>query len=51
MFITPLSVATLAEGMMQDAWNYFSSGESSTTQDKVAMELPSVEDIENIMVH
>jgi hypothetical protein len=28
-----MPVATLAEGMMQDAWNYFSSGGSSA--DKV----------------
>ena len=37
VFFTPLSVATLAEGMMQDAWNYFSSGGSSAPADKVAI--------------
>ena len=35
--MTPLPVSTLAEGMMQDAWNYLSSGGSSAPADKVAI--------------
>ena len=30
-------MATLAEAIMQDAWNYFSSGGSSAPADKVAI--------------
>ena len=37
VFFTPLSVAILAEVMMQDAWNYFSSGGSTAPSDKVAI--------------
>lgn len=37
VFVTPLSVATLAESMMQDAWNVFSSEGSSAPADKVAI--------------
>ena len=33
----PLSVAIMAEVMMQDAWNYFSSGGSSAPADKVSI--------------
>ena len=33
----PLSVAVMAEVMMQDAWNYFSSGGSSAPADKVSI--------------
>ena len=37
MIFKPLSVATMAEVMMQDAWNYFSSGGSSAPADKVTI--------------
>ena len=37
LLFTALPVATLAEGMMQDAWNYFSSGGSSAPVDKVTI--------------
>ena len=33
----PLSVAVMAEVMMQDAWKYFSSGGSSAPADKVSI--------------
>ena len=37
MIFKPLSVATMAEVMVQDAWNYFSSGGSSAPADKVTI--------------
>ena len=37
VFFKSLSVATLAEGMMQDAWNYYSSKGGSTATKKVAV--------------
>ena len=35
--MTPLAVSTLAEGMMQDAWNYFSGTKDSAPAEKVAV--------------
>lgn len=37
VIFTSLSVATMAEVMMQDAWNHFSSGGSLAPADKVAI--------------
>ena len=37
IILKPLSVAIMAELMMQDAWNYFSSGGSSAPADKVSI--------------
>lgn len=35
--MNPLAVSTLAEGMMQDAWNYFSGTKDSAAAEKVAV--------------
>lgn len=35
--MTPLAVSTLAEGMMQDAWNHFSGAKDTAARDKVAI--------------